>query len=404
MRRKITAVLITVCMLVGMTPLFASAAGSISMPKELSDFLVAYEFGGQTEFDFRDPMQNAEKGGIMSSIVGHPTCVNYRTYPVSIPNTYWNGSDPMHWAERYGAYMTFDIYSTHWIAKNIFNISDEDISILVKRAYDTKQFYSYGGKYYLPMGGIGDLYREVEYSYKQQIGDYYYIKFSHYISAAANHVSNRDLLGTFYAVVKQKTINGKSYWTMYAHSEDPIDFNDVVAEADFFHDVKKNAYYRSAVEWAVEEGITNGTSPEVFDSLGGCSRAQAVTFLWRAAGSPAVSGSAGFKDVPAGQYYTQAVTWAVQKGITNGIDETHFGPDQTCTRGQIVTFLWRNAGSPNVSASVKFLDVPYSSYYLKPVAWAVQNNITKGMSADKFEPDRICTRAQIVTFLWRAMS
>ena len=169
-----------------------------------------------------------------------------------------------------------------------------------------------------------------------------------------------------------------------------------------FVDVATGSYYEDAVDWAVENGITTGVSANRFDPNGVCTRAQAVTFLWRAAGSPAPrSRTMPFTDVPAGNYYYDAVLWAVENGITKGTSDTTFSPNMTCTRAQIVAFLWRSEKSPAAGTANPFADVKSTAYYADAVLWAVKENITKGTTSTTFSPDADCTRAQIVTFLWR---
>ena len=168
-----------------------------------------------------------------------------------------------------------------------------------------------------------------------------------------------------------------------------------------FSDVAAKAYYANAVQWAVENKITKGTDDTHFSPDQGCTRAQVVTFLWRAAGSPTVSGDAGFVDVKSTDYYYDAVKWAVANGITNGTDATHFSPSATCTRAQVVTFMYRAEGSPATSGSCGFVDVKSSDYYYNAVIWAVANEITNGTDATHFSPSATCTRAQVVTFLYR---
>lgn len=170
-----------------------------------------------------------------------------------------------------------------------------------------------------------------------------------------------------------------------------------------FTDVDKTAYYYDAVAWAVENGITNGTSAATFSPNASCTRAQMMTFLWRAAGSPKATGSNPFTDVSTNAYYYDAVLWAVENGITNGTSDTTFSPGITVTRGQTVTFLWRADNSPVVSSS-SFVDVPANAYYTEAVAWATASGITNGTSATTFSPDNACTRGQIVTFLYRAFA
>ena len=171
-----------------------------------------------------------------------------------------------------------------------------------------------------------------------------------------------------------------------------------------FTDVPTGAYYEEAVGWAVEKGITKGTSDSTFTPDGVCTRAQAVTFLWRAAGSPAAkAGSLPFADVKAGSYYDDAVRWAVENGVTVGTSATTFSPNATCSRAQIVTFLWRAQKSPAAGSANPFDDAAGSAYYADAVQWAVQKDITKGTGATAFSPDANCIRAQIVTFLYRSM-
>ena len=171
-----------------------------------------------------------------------------------------------------------------------------------------------------------------------------------------------------------------------------------------FTDVPSGAYYEDAVIWAVKNGITGGTSAATFAPDGFCTRAQAVTFLWRAAGSPAPKSAAmPFADVPAGSYYYDAVLWAIENDITKGTSDTTFSPNANCSRGQIVTFLWRSQKSPDAAAANPFTDVAANAYYTSAVLWAVEKSITGGTSATTFSPSANCTRAQIVTFIYRCM-
>ena len=169
-----------------------------------------------------------------------------------------------------------------------------------------------------------------------------------------------------------------------------------------FVDVATGSYYEDAVDWAVGNGITQGTDATHFSPDGICTRAQAVTFLWRAAGSPKPeTRTMPFTDIPAGSYYYDAVLWAVENDITKGTSDTTFSPNMTCTRAQIVAFLWRSEKSPAAGTANPFADVKSTAYYADAVLWAVKEDITKGTTSTTFSPDADCTRAQIVTFLWR---
>ena len=169
-----------------------------------------------------------------------------------------------------------------------------------------------------------------------------------------------------------------------------------------FTDVPSDAFYANAVKWAVENEITTGVGNNRFDPNGQCTRGQVVTFLWRAAGKPTVSANVSFSDVQPGAFYYEAVKWAVANGITQGVGGNRFAPNDTCTRGQVATFLHRAANSPSVSSVSSFTDVPATAFYYNAVNWAVANGITNGTGNGRFSPNDTCTRAQVVTFLYRA--
>ena len=196
--------------------------------------------------------------------------------------------------------------------------------------------------------------------------------------------------------------NGKYTFTMPAGKvEVKATFMEDNSMLNFFYDVPNGAYFYEAVKWAVDKGITNGLSDTMFGPYESCTRAQIVTFLWRAAGSPEPKTVSSFTDVPASAYYAKAVAWAVENGITNGMTVTMFAPDATCTRGQSVTFLYR-ALKGTASGSANFTDVKSDAFYADAINWAVANNVTNGTSNTTFSPNADCTRAEIVTFLYRA--
>ena len=196
--------------------------------------------------------------------------------------------------------------------------------------------------------------------------------------------------------------DGKYTFTMPAGKvEVKATFMEDNSVLNFFYDVPNDAYFYEAVKWAVKNGITTGVGNDLFAPEQPCTRAQIVTFLWRAAGSPEPKTASSFTDVSASAYYAKAVAWAVENGITNGMTETTFAPDATCTRGQSVTFLYRALkGSAGTISS--FADVPANAFYADAVGWAVSQKVTDGTSNTTFSPDDNCTRGQIVTFLYRA--
>ena len=196
--------------------------------------------------------------------------------------------------------------------------------------------------------------------------------------------------------------DGKYTFTMPAGKvEVKATFMEDNSMLNFFYDVPNGAYFYEAVKWAVKSGVTNGLSDTMFGPYESCTRAQIVTFLWRAAGSPEPKTASSFTDVPVSAYYAKAVAWAVENGITNGMTETTFAPNETCTRGQSVTFLHRVLKG-TASGSTNFTDVKSDAFYADAINWAVANNVTNGTSNTTFSPNADCTRAEIVTFLYRA--
>ena len=197
--------------------------------------------------------------------------------------------------------------------------------------------------------------------------------------------------------------NGKYTFTMPAGKvEVKATFMEDNSMLNFFYDVPNNAYFYEAVKWAVKNGITTGVGNDLFAPEQPCTRAQIVTFLWRAAGSPEPKGTAsGISDVVSGSYYEKAVAWAIENGITTGTTTSTFSPDATCTRAQAVTFLARALKAKAASAA-EFSDVPTGSYFADAVAWAAANGVTEGIGGGLFGSDNDCTRGQIVTFLYRA--
>lgn len=203
--------------------------------------------------------------------------------------------------------------------------------------------------------------------------------------------------------IKLTEKNGKYTFTMPAGKvEVKVTFMDDNTMLNYFVDVKAGDYFYDAVKWAAEKGITSGTDATHFGPNAACTRAQIVTFLWRTAGSPEPKSTGSFADVPTDSYYAKAVAWAVENGITGGTGDGKFSPNATCTRAQAVTFLYRASGAPAVSGNAAFSDVATNAYYAAAVKWAEKNGITGGIGGGLFGSDNNCTRAQIVTFLYRS--
>ena len=218
-------------------------------------------------------------------------------------------------------------------------------------------------------------------------------------------ILNRYCLLRNMAAPDSTTIRGFSGSTAEAYADKHGHVFEALSGKSGFADVPGKAFYADAVAWAVENEVTNGTGKYTFSPDRACTRGQVVTFLWRAAGEPEPTKTENpFTDVKEGAFYFKAVLWAVENGVTKGTSDTTFAPDATCTRGQIVTFFYRANGSPKQSKKDNpFKDVAEGQYFTNAVLWAVENGVTKGKTADEFRPDATCTRGEVVTFLYRAM-
>ena len=389
MRRRLVSALLILCLLAGLLPAAASAVSLSSADQNaISELLSYYEWFG-ADYNCTNPTvstKNEWKRDLLMAVVIHPACVRLSSYPVTV-REYWSKADPK---GRWDSHSEISSADANWLLKNIFHCTDIDIAAMRSKLASARYAYYQNGVYYAALYGVGDGY-EVKNMQISQYGKLYLVRFQTYVYP-------NDYLHTRYAVVGKENIGGKDYWSLYY-------WNETKPSDTGFLDVDDNAYYAPSVYWAVDRGVTNGVSDYAFAPGRSCSRAQAVTFLWRAAGCPAPGSTAcPFKDVSSNAYYYTAMLWAVENGITKGVSADRFAPDQTCTRAQIVTFLYRAAGSPEVSGSRTFSDVPAGAYYEKAVRWAVANKITTGTSETRFSPNANCTRAQMVTFLQRFLA
>lgn len=268
----------------------------------------------------------------------------------------------------------------------------------VHRYQDTGAYYTKLSSYTDPLAGTVEL---AAYSYSADP-----LEAVWYVNGEPVH-STDEYPYSFRLDTKSLTEESNTLEVRFSNGASKIYFitDQKLVSGIYFSDIAPDAYYYDSVLWAVENGITNGTDASHFSPSVPCTRAQVVTFLWRAAGSPEpASAQNPFADVPSQEYYYKAVLWAAEKGITNGTGANRFSPDEPCTRAQVVTLLWRAEGMPAVSSRNAFTDVKKGTYYYDAVLWAVENAVTNGIGADKFAPDIICTRDQIVTFLYRAMN
>ncbi len=319
-------------------------------------------------------------------------------------------------------------------ANNILGLTDEEFTAAVdsgeisREGFLSMSFGQYGyglvqwtspdrkgGLYDLAKSrgvSIGDLALQLEYIMKELES---YSALKNYLKSATDVTEACDQFRQTYEVTSADISRRREYaaaaYQKYAGTAvTPITTAAPVptptpqpATVAGFHDVFENNYFANSVIWAVQKGITTGTSKTKFSPNATCTRAQMVTFLWRANGSPAPADEVNpFQDVPGEKYYAPAVLWAVEQGITTGTSQSHFSPDKDCTRGQAVTFLWRSNGSPESTVTQNpFADVKSGSYCYNAVLWAIQQGVTTGKNSTQFDPDGVCTRAQVVTFLYR---
>ena len=215
------------------------------------------------------------------------------------------------------------------------------------------------------------------------------------------------LLTSTAAAAEVGQINEESAVTVSTEADNEISADEFIQQETkvVFEDVDENSFYYTPVYWALDNGITTGTSSTTFSPFNSCTRGEFVTFLWRAAGCPKPEMEEDpFTDVPSGKYYTDAVLWAYENEITTGVGEGIFAPSAIVSRAQVVTFIWRYMECPDAEEETcPFSDVSSGSYYYEPVMWAAQNGVTTGTSATKFSPNDVCSRAQVVTFLYRAL-
>ena len=387
--KKTVAILLTLLIL-------SSCASAMAAPypytdkeeDELNSFLEWFQLFG--EYSAADATK--ENGvNIFESLFCEPQSVDYSIYPIKQPVMYLQKDPLKQW--DYGVTQT-SLDSVDWITNHIIHIPAKDLAEMKKDMYDISKhisqdyWYFYDGSFYSFCAGIGtgpgvdvlDINKD-SYYYRVINGWYPY----------------GDFEGTYYSLFTKEIVDGKEYWKIF--------YNGSVEPASGmpFLDVPSNAYYKEAVRWALKNQVTTGTSDLSFGPNQDCTRAQAVTFLWKASGSPLpASEQSPFQDVRRADYFYLPVLWAAENNIVTGTGPDQFSPDLPCNRAQIVTLLHRSAGSPVTKQDGnRFRDVSSGQYYSQPVKWAVENKITSGINESEFAPLMTCSRAQIITLLHR---
>ncbi|ANU52911.1 S-layer homology domain-containing protein [Acutalibacter muris] len=365
--------------------------------KALENFLAQFGWwAGGSSYDAQratasSPAQYGAKNIFEAMLsTGSGYCYNDTLYPGEARQEVWDGKDP--WG-KWNGYRKTNAQKMEWILSHIFNCSDSHIAALKSSVLkENPTIYYLDGYYYNKLGGVGGGFSASVTNIQPYDGKYRVT----YSLKSMYETTGRPR----YAIVEWKVIDGQGYWSLHYNTE-LKDGQDPIKTGGFL-DVKEQEYYCKPVLWAVENRITSGIGTGKFGPESSCTRGQIVTFLWRAAGSPSPKTATNpFTDVKPSDYYYKAVLWAVENNITSGIGNGKFGPGNSCTRGQAVTFIWRAAGSPNSATGNSFKDVAAGSYYEKAVNWAVANGITSGTSKTAFSPGKTCTRGQIVTFLYR---
>lgn len=402
--KRIFAVLLAVCLLAGAMPFTAGAARTdvSTMEGFLKKLLIDglfydYDCGTITgtktasSFSYEEAVQK---------LFAFPSCID-ADYDMS-KNVYnlKFGTE--------GYYRTLPLTDAKWLYTTVFNWSESTWANMLTYANSRggyldksrKNIYIRNNKLYCAGADRGDWPNRLQTVSKQQNGSRVEVVLEWYTANDYYGTANK-LARRIYALLEQKTVSGKKYWTVHrtktlGNTENPL----AVAG---FDDVTSSDFFADSVKWAVEKGVTSGTGNGKFSPGNPCTRDQIVTFLYRFKSSPEVTITNQFTDMPANGEFQKAISWAVENEITVGDGKGHFLPGKGCTRVQAVTFIWRAANRPEPKATATFTDMPANSDFQKAISWAYENGITKGVGdGTKFGPDQTCTRGQIVTFLYNA--
>lgn len=396
MKSKLVAILLALCVSCTILSSTASAADTVSRGTPeytaLENFLAQLGWwNGSSSYDSQkaavnSPVEYGAKNILEAMLsAGAGYCYNDSLYPGEAREELWYEEDPL---GKWESHWKTNAQKVDWILKNIFNCSDSDIATLKSSVRNGNQsVYYLDGYYYSMIGGVGGGYT-VSITDLAPSGGKYLVAYN---LKSMYETQNRPR----YAIVEQKNIDGKSYWTLYYNTALQNGKNPV--KTGGFLDVEESAYYCGPVLWAVEQGITAGTGLTSFSPASTCTKGQILTFLWRANGQPEPATANPFRDITSSDYYYKAAVWAAEHGLVSG---TAFSASEPCTRAMTATYLWKLEGSPSAEKS-GFSDIPPNADYAQAVDWAVSQGITSGTGNNQFSPNAVCTRGQIVTFLYR---
>lgn len=402
-RRRLISLLLALCLCIGILSVTAQATGSrISKGsadyEALETFLATFAWWGE-DYDAQviNHAAHPYRSNIMQAMLSEAPCYYDSFYPGPKREDVWDfgGADPL--GKFTLAYSKVSATKVDWVLENIFNCSPSNIAAM-KETLDPAKVYLHDGFYYVEIGGIGG-------GYDVDIQDITLVDGRYYVTYNLSDVYSSDEWIKHYAILELKNIDGKNYWSLHylkglADGETPSipSTSATPISADKFIDVRQSDYFYNPVLWGVEQEIVSGTGANRFSPNDTCSKAQILTFIWRAAGKPEPTVSNPFTDVASSDYYCKPAVWAYEKGMVTG---SSFAGSAPCTRSMAVTYLWQAAGSPAVAAPAQFTDVRSGAGYARAVAWAVNNGVTNGTGANTFSPDTTCNRGQIVTFLYR---
>lgn len=401
--KRIIAVLLAVCLLAGAMPFTAGAAQTdvSTMDGFLKKLLIDgnfYDYDSDTitktkttsSFSYEDAMWK---------VFGFPSCID-ADYSMS-KNVY---------NLKFGiekSYRTLPLADAKWLYTTIFNWSESTWANMLAYANSRggyidkskKNIYIRNNKIYCSGADRGDWPNRLNTVSKRQDGSKVEVVLDWYTSDDYYGTANK-LARRVYALVEQKTVSGKKYWTVHRTKVLGNTVNPLAVAG--FDDVTGSDYFADPVKWAVENDITAGVSANKFGSAETCKREQIVTFLWKFQGKSEPQTTATFADMPSNETFRKAISWAAENCITTGIGNNKFGASEGCTRDQAMTFIWRAAGKPEPTSIASFTDLPDSPDMRKAISWAAENKITSGIGGGKFGSNQVCKRQEIVTFLYKA--
>ena len=413
MKKRILSIALAVLMVLALLPSAALAADADEVDYSPYVKLIRILCGEATDVMYGD-FVDFDGDGVSEVVLTYPS---YSLKAIEVWTLTTNGDGTPGYKDLFRGYYEYSGYnhSDDWTAviendrgelglfvhsETVFTSSDPAYEGLINPNVVDKVYFFRDGRFVLDEKATADVWQTVP---DKNGNSYYYPDVSTFSLESRGVISGEEYDAWFAQF--SDSVAGYAYLSPTEPEDGLTALEMLYLLQTGFIDVPTDQYYADPVVWALENGITNGTGDLQFSPEAPCTRGQIVTFLWRANGSPEPkSASNPFVDVKTDDYFYKAVLWAVEQGITNGMDETHFGPDVPCTRAHVVTFLWRSHNKPAAGGNNPFSDVPADEYYTDAVLWAVKNEITNGMDATHFGPDNTCTRGQIVTFLYRDLA